>query len=363
MPWSTKSSRKSTRAPRRGAILVATLGLIILMTFLVIEFLTLSTAEVKRLSLRADQDELRTYAYSSLDVTRAVLAELNEIDKKLRAPAQGWGDPLAYAEGITFPEDIKSVVIVEDETGKIPLSIDTNPKLLNAFFEKLGFDSSQANTLTDSLLDWIDPDDNARINGAESSYYDRKSPPYKPTGQPITDFSELLYIQGFDEYFFDEEGKTDARFEALKANATLLGEGPININTAPPLVLEVLGDEYGLDTTTLKEKRQQLAEGSASLKDVLITSNKDLDIPQKTASDKIPYGFESKIFKVTIETSHGDNRFQLTSLLGAAPQKKQQNLPPKPPASEKGKAPAPPTGSTKTQHFTILRLVENAPLN
>lgn len=363
MPWSTKFSRKSARTPRRGAILVATLGLIILMTFLVIEFLTLSTAEVKRLSLRADQDELRTYAYSSLDITRAVLAELNEVEKKLRSPAQGWGNPLAYAEGISFPEDIKSTIIVEDETGKVPLNINTDPKLLNAFFEKLGLDSSQANTLTDSLLDWIDPDDNARLNGAESSYYDRKTPSYKPTGQPITDFSELLYIQGFDEYFFDEDGKTDERFEALKENATLVGEGPINVNTAPPLVLELLGDEYGLDATTLKEKRKQFAEGNATLKDVLITSNKDLDLPKQKTPAKTPYGFESKTFKITIETCHGDNRFQLTSLIGAVPQQKQQKPSSAPPGSQTGKTPPPPKTSTKNQNFTILRLVENAPLN
>jgi general secretion pathway protein K len=355
MFWST---RKINQRHPKGAILIATLGLIVLMTFLVIEFLTLSTAEFKRLSLQADQDELRTYAYSSLEITLAVLTELQSIDKALRSPSQGWGNPLAYAENISFPEDIKSTVFVEDETGKIPLNIKTDPKLLNLFFEKIGFDLSQSNTLTDSLLDWMDADDNARLNGAESSYYDRKNPPYKPTGEPITYFEELLYIKGFDEYFFDEEGKTDERFDRLKANATLVGEGPININTAPDLILEVLEEAYGIDATAIQEKRKQLQEGNTPLKDALLISNKDLNITQPSSQQKPSYGFDSKSLKVTIETSHGDNRFQLICLLATT-------------SEDKGKSPENDAKessdilkrTSKTNKITILRLVENAPLS
>lgn len=353
------STRPLRHSNRHGAILVATLGLIILMTFLVMEFLSLSTAEVKNLSLQADQDELRTYAYSSLEITLGVLAEIQELDTALRTPSQGWGNPLTYAEGLTFPEDIKASVVVEDETGKVPLNINANPKLLNAFFEKLGFDSSQANTLTDSLLDWIDPDDNARLNGAESSFYDRKNPPYKPTGQPVTNFNELLYIQGFEKYFYDEDGKLDERFELLKANATLDGVGPINVNTAPPLVLEVLKDEYGLDTNTLLDKRKQLEEGNISLKDTLITSNKDLDLTDTNAQSKKAYGFDSKTLNVNIEISHGDSRFQLNCLIQAS----STTTPNAPSNTSAPKSSPNTTTATKSRNFTIVKLVENAPLN
>jgi type II secretory pathway component PulK/DNA uptake protein ComE-like DNA-binding protein len=50
--------------------------------------------------------------------------------------------------------------------------------------------------IADCILDWIDPDDTARDQGAESEYYSSLSPPYTPRNGPPVTIDELLLVQG-----------------------------------------------------------------------------------------------------------------------------------------------------------------------
>ena len=50
--------------------------------------------------------------------------------------------------------------------------------------------------VVDSILDWIDEDDEPRLNGAETSYYQGLANPYECKNGPIESFDELLKIQG-----------------------------------------------------------------------------------------------------------------------------------------------------------------------
>ncbi len=50
--------------------------------------------------------------------------------------------------------------------------------------------------IADCILDWLDPDDDVREFGAESSYYGSLSPPYAPRQGPMASIEELLLIKG-----------------------------------------------------------------------------------------------------------------------------------------------------------------------
>lgn len=50
--------------------------------------------------------------------------------------------------------------------------------------------------VADAILDWIDPDDQPRPGGAESSYYLSLSPPYRPRNAPLLSLQELLMVRG-----------------------------------------------------------------------------------------------------------------------------------------------------------------------
>jgi DNA uptake protein ComE-like DNA-binding protein len=50
--------------------------------------------------------------------------------------------------------------------------------------------------IANSILDWIDPDDEPRTNGAESDYYESLSPPYQAKNGPLDSLEELLLVKG-----------------------------------------------------------------------------------------------------------------------------------------------------------------------
>jgi type II secretory pathway component PulK len=71
-----------------------------------------------------------------------------------------------------------------------------NAMTLQQALNLMGVDVDDMAIITDSILDWIDTDDNPRLSGAESDYYQRLNPPYYAKNAPIDDLSELLLVRG-----------------------------------------------------------------------------------------------------------------------------------------------------------------------
>jgi type II secretory pathway component PulK len=128
----------------------------------------------------------------------------------------------------------------------------------------VGADPGETAPITDSFLDWIDPNDNSRLSGAESSDYMSKPnpgyPPYVAKNGLIDDMSELLLIRGITpEMFWGPGGKRGAQssmqsvstsgtgnFSAVESTTGLVGlftaisVGTININTASAQVFQLM---------------------------------------------------------------------------------------------------------------------------
>ena len=89
-----------------------------------------------------------------------------------------------------------------DEAGKINLN-RADETLLRRIFTNLDIDEPRRSILVDSILDWIDPDDLHRANGAESDYYQSLTPAYSAKNAPFTMVDELLWVRGVTpELFF-----------------------------------------------------------------------------------------------------------------------------------------------------------------
>ena len=88
--------------------------------------------------------------------------------------------------------------------------------------------------LADAVLDWLDTDQEVRgINGAEDNDYLGLTPPYRAANRAFSDISELLWVKGFDEQVLQ---KLAPYVIALPVKGV-----PININTASPQLLRILG--------------------------------------------------------------------------------------------------------------------------
>ncbi|HXF10300.1 MAG TPA: general secretion pathway protein GspK [Desulfuromonadaceae bacterium] len=126
----------------------------------------------------------------------------------------------------------------------------------------MGVDADSISVVSDSIQDWVDPDDAPRIAGAEDDYYQSLNPPYNCKNAPIDDVSELLLIKGIwnqPEIFFGGTASNHApsAFQhklgvgrtpneipdypfGLKDVFTPFSNGRINVNTADANVLQLI---------------------------------------------------------------------------------------------------------------------------
>lgn len=228
------------RAPtsfRRGSVLV-----IVMVTLLFATAALLAFMEKASVDLLVDQREavarrLRLEAYSSLEVTLAVLHEFREAGGGLRSTADGWGDPLAFA-GYT-PADGRTVEIAfEDESGKLSLP-RTNHAVLTNLFIHFGLTQADAEGAADALAGWMKH--GHVYTSALRPSYDSAAPPYEAPGRPIRSLTELAAIDRVRELFYDADGRPTDLWKRFAAAVSLLDFAQPSINGARADTLAALG--------------------------------------------------------------------------------------------------------------------------
>ncbi|HFE37527.1 MAG TPA: general secretion pathway protein GspK [Gammaproteobacteria bacterium] len=101
---------------------------------------------------------------------------------------------------VSYPESRFNVNTLMTDEGKVnPKQENVYRRLLSAVLADLGENTSQVDNLVSSLLDWLDADEEARIDGAEDSVYEGKDVPYKAANRMLTSISELRLVDGYTE--------------------------------------------------------------------------------------------------------------------------------------------------------------------
>jgi general secretion pathway protein K len=123
-------------------------------------------------------------------------------------------------------------------------------------------------------LDWRDPDDFFRVNGAEESYYQSLKEPYHCKNAPLDSIEELLLIRGVNRALFygrkdvkkGEEGEKVVQ-AGLKDIFSIYSPGvQIDINSATPVVLRVvLGIGEGLSQKVIKAREEKAFDNQLDL--------------------------------------------------------------------------------------------------
>ena len=230
---------------QRGSVLVAVLAIIALLSFMVVRFMDQAMEDLQYRALYNQPAEVRAFGYSMLEVTLATIREVALVDEgKLYAPEQGWSDPIEYAE-IPIPNGWTVTVSIQDEGSKLSLNT-INEELLNEILEEeFDIDFGTTRELSSTLFDWIDEDDSARLNGAESAHYLNETPPYKAANRPLQSLEELSLLKVWQDEFFDQDGLPNERFEQLSMLFSVINSGPVNINSATQPVLDAIAMQDG----------------------------------------------------------------------------------------------------------------------
>lgn len=212
------------------------------MSLLFATFALVAFMERAGTDLLVDQREvltrrLRIEAYSALEVTLAVLNEFREAGNGLHSPAEGWGDPLAFA-GYVPTEGRVVQVTFEDESGKISLPRVTVPVLIN-LFKNWQLPQPDAETLADALMGWMHK--NHIYATSFTPDYEQSTLPFEAPGRSLRSFGELLAIDKVRDKFFDSEGRPNDLWKRFADSVSLLDFQRPNINGAKPDTLAALG--------------------------------------------------------------------------------------------------------------------------
>jgi general secretion pathway protein K len=130
----------------------------------------------------------RAEAIADAGVQRAVF----EIYRNDSAP-EAW-----KRDGTRYSMDFDGVPVsveIRDESAKIDINTASEP-LLRGLLVSSGLPDDEASRVLDAILDWRDPDDLKRPNGAEEPDYRAAGLTYKPANGPFQAIEELQLVLG-----------------------------------------------------------------------------------------------------------------------------------------------------------------------
>jgi general secretion pathway protein K len=192
-------------------------------------------------------------------------------------PAQGQdGETAAIAQPLPVRTNIElgsgtvSYTII-DENRKIPINSASREVLVRALLRSGVENEEDIDIIADSILDWIDADDNHRINGTENDYYLKLNPPTPARNGPIQVLEELLQVRGMTREIFygggqvPQEGPPQEGSEGggFRRFFTLYNVGPVNPNTADEGVLSLLFDPAQIEE--IMANREEFGYHNATL--------------------------------------------------------------------------------------------------
>ncbi len=207
---------RSRGSKRKGAVLLAVLVVVVLLSLAAYQFSTAMLAESKAVESYRRAAQARALADSGIHYAAAMLATPDSISAGLNG--NPWSNPSAF-QGVAVSDDgsrrgVFSVISpilpddqdqtgepyrygVTDENGKLNLNalmkLDSSGDILH---DRLMTLPNMTEDVANAIIDWMDEDDSPRSNGAESEYYMSLDPPYRTKNGPLDSLEELLLVRG-----------------------------------------------------------------------------------------------------------------------------------------------------------------------
>jgi general secretion pathway protein K len=143
----------------------------------------------------------------------------------------------------SFPPNQSFEARITGEGGRLNLKFllagenPANLELLRKYLEVKGVDLNERDRMIDCLLDWVDPDNLVRLNGAEDE------PGYKPTNGPLKTLDELKRVKGWEE--FTSRPNWDADFTLNSTSAQIdINSASRDVLLALPGFTEMMADRF-----------------------------------------------------------------------------------------------------------------------
>ncbi len=258
IPLSPRAGRLSKpeaafRNPK-GIALIMVIWVIAILSVVVLEFSYAMRTEINITKNFKEGARLHTLAEGGLQraiveliykhdtrvqqLRKTLKAEENQPEKK-EWMADGRPYLLPFSQG-------ECEIRVMSEAGKVNINL-VSESLLRKIIGNLGLEGEARDIVVDSIMDWKDPDDFYRVNGAENAYYQSLKEPYQCKNGNLDSIEELLLVRGVTpELFYGKRGKRGEESSkvdriGLKDIFSIYSYGQqIDINSASLPVLRVM---------------------------------------------------------------------------------------------------------------------------
>lgn len=262
-PWGT--GRMSRRA-KRGSALIVALWVLLILSLLVAGFAFDMYIEAGITSFYRKRLRAQYLAQAGMEYAKLVLAQSFRAREEIKDENMGEEE---YIRALNLARGLAVSGLSRDlGEGRFTLEIVPEQGRRNVntisdedweeILDQAGVPQEKWDELIACFRDWIDQDDEHRLNGAESDdpFYKRRN--YKCKNAAVDTVDELLLIKGFSPSLLYGGPSEYVEGETLVGIAgwlTVWGDGKVNVNTASREVLLTIPglDEY--DVTDILQGR------------------------------------------------------------------------------------------------------------
>ncbi len=254
-----------------------------------------------------DHGQVRQYALGGEELARQILREDYESEDKHDHLQEEWA-----AQGMEFEfADGEVLLQINDLQGRININTLVNPgsegDQARTRFQVLLANAGLDAMYLDRLIDWLDNDEAVSQSGAEDYAYLGLERPYRTSGQPAVEVSELRQLLDMDAN----------SFAVLAPYLSVLPEQrtPVNINTASAGILQSLSFRLTADIVDLLIQERDRQSGYKSVTDFLQSPH-----VAGLGISELGLGVQSRYFEVRVQAENLDRHGYLTSVIQRNPQ-------------------------------------------
>jgi general secretion pathway protein K len=291
---------------QNGFILIVVLGAVLALSALLFGFSQTTHRSLAAADSLYRTEQLRSGAWGGLQIALAAARDAND-------PYQ---DPrfakLLTSENRFAIGDANCSVTMSEENGLLNINrlkntdgqldrrrIDQFLRLIDLLNREQGQTQRIGYGIVPAIIDWTDTDDEVTClafvgqenMGAESDYYEMQNPPGSCRNGPMATVDELLEVKGM----------TPESWRRLRPFLTCVGDGKININAAPQLVIESLSErmDAALAQMIVRQRKLKPFASTADLKNVPgMTDNL-----YQSIKDAVTVNPAERYYRVTVQGS------------------------------------------------------------
>ena len=256
---------KMVKNEKGGVALVLVIWIMVVLIAIAGEFSHSMRTEISITRNFKEEEEAYQLALAGIEQAKLEILSINAVVVYLNE-----NNVLVFGKDMVFEEDMEEPLrserlgsgefsyVITDEEGKININTATIDQL-KYFFLETGIDSTEVDTIVDSMMDWRDTNDLHMLNGAEEDYYQSLEKPYSSKDGPFQSVEELLLVKGMTKKYFNgskdgADENDEETYKGVKNQFTVYGSGRININTASGIALRTLfGDINANAIISLRE--------------------------------------------------------------------------------------------------------------